>query len=200
MLFPEFFQFIVSNKQLRASKTYISCQKRLLNQEVNNKQKAVKILQEKVIEVKNSLNCKMNCVDYANVCNMFLVSNKEKETKLKKHKTRNYAIYFFEIWVKILTHVKILIKLYLIFQVITCMIMKNQSYVKTQILLSHQMLLTIQNFYYLFKCNLEKLPVWILVILMKNVSKVDFEIALTHHLSRFPKYLTKIFPERRLKH
>ena len=43
-VFPKFLQFKVSNKQLRASKEYISCQKRLLNQEVNNKQKAVKIL------------------------------------------------------------------------------------------------------------------------------------------------------------
>ena len=48
----------------RALKTYISCQKRLLNQEVNNKQKAVKILQEKVSEVKNILNCKISYIDY----------------------------------------------------------------------------------------------------------------------------------------
>ena len=50
--FPNFLQFKVPNKQLRASKAYISCQKRLLNQEVNNNQKTVKILQQKVIEVK----------------------------------------------------------------------------------------------------------------------------------------------------
>ena len=74
-VFPKFLQFKVSNKRLRASKAYISCQKRLLNQEVNNKQKAVKMLQEKVIEVKNSLNCKMNYIDYVHVCNTFLVSN-----------------------------------------------------------------------------------------------------------------------------
>ena len=43
---PKFLQSSVSNKQLRASKAYISCQKRLLNQEANNKQKAVKILQQ----------------------------------------------------------------------------------------------------------------------------------------------------------
>ena len=48
------FKFKVSNKPLTASKACISCQKCLLNQEVDNKQKAVKILPEKVIEVKNS--------------------------------------------------------------------------------------------------------------------------------------------------
>ena len=49
-------------------------------------------------------------------------------------------------------------------------------------------------------CYLEKLPSCILLILIKNVSKVDFETALIHHLSRFLRYLIKIFPERRLKH
>ena len=47
-VFPKFLQFKVSNKQLRASRAYISCQKRLLNQEINNKQKAVKSIQQKV--------------------------------------------------------------------------------------------------------------------------------------------------------
>ena len=88
-VFPKFLQFKVSNKQLRASKAYISCQKRLLNQEINNKQKTVKSLQQRVIVVKNSLNCKMSCIDYIYICNTFLVSNhknilKVKETQDKK--------------------------------------------------------------------------------------------------------------------
>ena len=66
-VFPKFLQFKVSNKQLRTSKAYISREKRLLNLEVNNKQKAIKILQQKVIEFKNSLNCKMNYMDYVHV-------------------------------------------------------------------------------------------------------------------------------------
>ena len=36
----------------KLQKAYISCQKRLLNQEINNKQKAVKSIQQKVTEVK----------------------------------------------------------------------------------------------------------------------------------------------------
>ena len=74
-VFLKFLCFKVSNKQLRVSKAYISCQKRLLNKEVNNKQLAVKILQQKVIEVKNNLNCKISYMDYVPVCNMFLLSN-----------------------------------------------------------------------------------------------------------------------------
>ena len=88
-VFPKFLQFKVSNKQLRASKAYISCQKRLLNQEINNKQKTVKSLQQRVIEVKYSLNCKMSYIDYVHICNTFLVFNnknifKVKETQDKK--------------------------------------------------------------------------------------------------------------------
>ena len=55
--------------------------------------------------------------------------------------------------------------------------MKNQSYVKASLLLFHQKLLSIQNFCDVLKCYLEKLPAWILVILIKNVVKVDFQIA-----------------------
>ena len=100
-VFPKFLQFKVSNKQLRASKAYISCQKRLLNQEINNKQKAVKSIQQKVTEVKNSLNCKMSYIDYVHVCNTFLTKT---FLKLKKYKTRNYATFCLEIWETILTH------------------------------------------------------------------------------------------------
>ena len=88
-VFPKFLLSKVSNKQLRASKAYISCQKRVLNQEINNKQKAAKSIQQKVTEVKNSLNCKMSYIDYVHVCNTFLVSNNKnisnvKETQDKK--------------------------------------------------------------------------------------------------------------------
>ena len=80
----KFLQFKVSNRQLRASKPYISCQKRLLNQETNNKQKVVKSIQQKVIEVKKSLNCKMNYIGYVHICNKFLVSSKKIFSKVKE--------------------------------------------------------------------------------------------------------------------
>ena len=39
-----------------------------------------------------------------------------------------------------------------------------------------------------------KLPAWVLVNLTKNVSKTNFEIMHTHHLSRFPRsdYILKL--------
>ena len=83
-VFQKLLQFKVSDKQLRASKAYISGQKRLLNQEINNKQKSVKSLQQRVIEVKISLNCKMRCMDYIHVCNASLVSNNKNISKVKE--------------------------------------------------------------------------------------------------------------------
>ena len=73
-----------SSWSLRASKAYISCQKRLLNQEINNKHKAVKSIQQKFTEVKNSLNCKMSYIDYVHLCNTFLVSNNKNISKVKE--------------------------------------------------------------------------------------------------------------------
>ena len=42
------------------------------------------MLQENVIEVKNSLNCKMSYIDYVHVCNTFLVSNNKNISKVKE--------------------------------------------------------------------------------------------------------------------
>ena len=114
-VFPKFLQFKVSNKQLRASKAYISCQKRLLNQEIDNKQKAIKSLQQKVIDVKN------RCyIDWVHVCNTFLVSNNKNISKVKETQDKKLCnLLLINMGGTILTHVKILIKLYFIFQAIT---------------------------------------------------------------------------------
>ena len=66
-------------------------------------------------------------------------------------------------------------------------------------MLFHQKLLSIQNFYYSLKRYLEKLPTWILRILIKKVSKVDFEIAYTHHLSWILSYLAKSLSREEVK-
>ena len=68
----------------------ISSQKCLLNQQVNKKQKAVKILQQKFREVKNNLDCKMSLFDYVYICNASLVSNNKIIFKIKEtQKLRN---------------------------------------------------------------------------------------------------------------
>ena len=80
---PKFLHFKVSNRQLRSSAAYITCQKRLLNQEILNKQKAVKSLKPMLETINKNLNAKMNCIDYIHVCTIFLVSSDKKISKVK---------------------------------------------------------------------------------------------------------------------
>ena len=54
--------------------------------------------------------------------------------------------------------------------------MENRSYVKALILPFHQKILSIQSLHFSLKCCFEKLSAWILVILIKNVSKVDVSL------------------------
>ena len=190
-VFPKLLQFKVSNKQLRASKAYIFCQKRLLNQEINNKQKAVKSIQQKVIEVKNSLNCKMSYMDYVHVCNTFLVSNNKNICKVKETQDKKLCnlllrnmgnnsdtcqdldkvIFNFSSY-NLSDHEKTVLR-------------KGLSFVIPPKTIEYSEFLV---------------TAWELVILIKNVLKVDFEIAHTHHLNRFLRFPRKIFQKRRLKH
>ena len=77
---PDFLYFKVSNKQLRSSAAYITCQKDLLNQEILSKQKSLKTISE---TIKNNLNAKMNYIDYVHFCTIFLVSNEKNISKVK---------------------------------------------------------------------------------------------------------------------
>ena len=93
-------QNFYSSKFLRATKSlkdiyFLS--KSLFNHEINNKQKAVKSLQQKFIEVKNSLNYKMSYTDYVHVCNTFLDYNNKKISEVKETKDKNYATLFLEV-------------------------------------------------------------------------------------------------------
>ena len=103
-------------------------------------------------------------------------------------------------WEKILTHVKILKKF--IFSFSSCNLNDHEKSVfcKRSNFAIPPNAIEYSEFLLLLKCYLEKLLAWVLVILINNVSKEDFEIAFTHYSSRFPRYLTKILPESRLKH
>ena len=91
---PTFLQFKVLNKQLRSSAGYIPSQKRLLNQEILNKQKAVKPLKPMLETNKENLNVKMNYIDFIHVGTILLVFNDKNILRLKKHKVRSYPIYY----------------------------------------------------------------------------------------------------------
>ena len=74
---------------LRVSKTksfkdMIFYQKHLINQEISNKLKSVKLLKENIREVKNILNCKMSQIDYVHVYHTSLISNNKTISKIKE--------------------------------------------------------------------------------------------------------------------
>ena len=81
----------------------------------------------KVIEVKNSLNCKVRYIDYIHVCNTFLISNNKNISKIKETQDKKLCNLLL---INVGKNSNNNIKLYSIFQVITYMIVKNQSYIK----------------------------------------------------------------------
>ena len=82
-LIPKFLQFKVANKRLESSEAYLSCQKRLLNQEISIKYKTIRTLYNKITSTKNSLHNEMGFIDYAHVITKFLVLN--DKTSLNLH-------------------------------------------------------------------------------------------------------------------
>ena len=186
-VFPKFLQFKVSNKQLRASKAYISCQKRLLNQEVNNKQKAAKILQQKVIEVKNSLNCKMSYIDYVHVCNTFLVSNNKNISKVKETQDKKLCNLL----------LKNVCKNSETCQDTDKVIFNFSSYN----LNDHEKSVLSKGLNFTIPPKAIEYSKILLPFEMLSREITNLDIAnFNKHLSKFPGYLTKIIPERRLKH
>ena len=128
----------------------------------------------------------MSCIDYVHDCNKFLVSNnknisKVNETQDKKlynlllrNMEKNSDTYYHDDKVifnfssyNLNDHEKSVLCTGLNF------VTPPKAIEYSQFLLPFEMLF-------------REITTWTLVILIKNVSKVDFAIGLTHHLSRFP--------------
>ena len=83
-LIPKFLQFKVTNKRLESSEAYLSCQRRLLNQEMSIKYKSIRALNNKITSMKNNLYSEMSFIDYVHVITKFLVSNDKNIYKIRK--------------------------------------------------------------------------------------------------------------------
>ena len=66
-LIPKFLQFKVANKRLESSEAYLSCQRRLLNQEIYVEYKTIRTFYNKITFIKNSLHSEMSFIDYVHV-------------------------------------------------------------------------------------------------------------------------------------
>ena len=67
-LIPKFLQFKVTNKRLESSEAYLSCQRRLLNQEMPVKYKIIRALNDKITSMKNNLYSEMSFIAFTPIC------------------------------------------------------------------------------------------------------------------------------------
>ena len=183
-VFPKFLQFKVSIKNNLELQRHTFLVK---NQEVNNKQKVVKILHEKVIEVENSLNCKMSYIDYVHVCNTFLVSNNKNISKVKETQDKKLCNLLLKNVCK---------------NSDTCqdtdkVIFNFSSYN----LNDHEKSVLSKGLNFTIPPKAIEYSKILLPFEMLSREITNLDIAnFNKHLSKFPGYLTKIIPERRLKH
>ena len=84
-LIPKFLQFKVANKWLESSEAYLSCQRRLLNQEMSVKYKTTRALNNKITSMKNNSYKEMSFIDYVHDITKFSVSNDKNFYKIRKN-------------------------------------------------------------------------------------------------------------------
>ena len=73
-LIPKFLQFKVANKRLESSEAYLSCQKRLLNQEMSIKYKTIRELNNKITSLKNNLYNEMSFIDFLLIISYYFIT------------------------------------------------------------------------------------------------------------------------------
>ena len=95
-LILKFLQFKVANKRLESSKAYLSCQRRLLNQEMSIIYKSIRALNNEITSMKNNLYNEMRFIDYVHVIIKLLVSNDENIYKICKNQGKKLHNFFTE--------------------------------------------------------------------------------------------------------
>ena len=81
-IIPNFLKFRPANKNLQNSVTYKKCQQSLLQTEIDNKKSHLRFLQNEFNCLRNELQFKLNCIDFAHISAFFLSSN---DNLLKNH-------------------------------------------------------------------------------------------------------------------
>ena len=83
-------------KVVNSFEANLSCQRRLLNQEISIKYKTIRTLNNKTTSIKNTLPNEMSFLDYVHVVTKFLVSNDKirPSSKFSKTMVRNFIISF----------------------------------------------------------------------------------------------------------
>ena len=87
-LIPKFLQFKVANKRLEPSEAFLSCQRRLLNQEMSIKCKTIRAINTKITSMKKNLYNEMSFIDYLHVVTKCLVSNDKNIYEIRKNQSK----------------------------------------------------------------------------------------------------------------
>ena len=74
-IIPNFLKFRLANKNLQNSVTNKKCQRSLLQTEIDNKKSHLRTLQNEFNRLRNKLQFKLNCIDFAHISAIFLSSN-----------------------------------------------------------------------------------------------------------------------------
>ena len=83
-LIPKLLQLKVALKRLESPEGYLSCQRRLLKQEISIKYKTIRALNNKITSMKNNLYNEMRFIVYVHVITKVLVSNDKNIYKIRK--------------------------------------------------------------------------------------------------------------------
>ena len=84
-LIPKLLQLKVALKRLESPEGYLSCQRRLLKQEISIKYKTIMALNNKITSMKNNLYNEMRFIVYVHVITKVLVSNDKNIYKIRKN-------------------------------------------------------------------------------------------------------------------
>ena len=87
-LIPKFLRFKVALKRLESPEGYLSCQRRLLKQEISIKYKTIRALNNKITSMKNNLYSEMRFIVYVHVITKVLVSNDKNIYKIRKNQDK----------------------------------------------------------------------------------------------------------------
>ena len=81
---PNFLFFKLANRRLQTSEEYRSCQRLLLNSEIEEKRRNIKRLEKDILLNKSILLSKLNWIDFNHVCHIN-ISHNDKLIKKQQH-------------------------------------------------------------------------------------------------------------------
>ena len=96
-LTPKFLNFKVTNRQLRSSKAYRDCQRKLLKEELANRKSNHRVKENEFKNLKDDLVRTLSVVDYTHLISLFTKSNDAILSKCQRvHKKKLYDLGYFE--------------------------------------------------------------------------------------------------------